>query len=398
MTETTPAMPNDPQQRVADLATGFALNELTDDELRELHRHLLAPDSGREAARTAWRTLDTITDLRAERSTLLQDTVTSRIAETAGSSAGSVTGRFLRRLGLRRGGLEPVATTSDTSFARNRWTLISAGLLVVGVAVGSWLMLQPATVAVVETVRGRVTAGRLGLGPHTAVEATPVMLAVESALGLRWPQGTTVQLAGPATLVPQANGLALPHGHAEVATSTPFVIGLPDGSLSITADSRVVVETSDGHSAIGILAGRARIDQQELSEGQAWAGGKSSPWSTTVLSRMPARWDPPTLAVWHLWLQTDSGAAGEITLAWSDAQVRILRTGIQVTHLGGGGLRTVRPPAPAELHLAVSTNGWQLILAGETLLRGEGSPGIMTTEIIAGAKLSARLQVGPLRP
>ena len=398
MTEATPAIPNDPQQRVAELATGFALNELQEDELRELHRHLLAPDSGREAARTTWRTLDTITDLRAERSTLLQDAVTSRIAASADTGASGVTGRFLRRLGLRRGGLEPIATTSDTNFALNRWALIIASVVLVAVAGGSWLMLRPTTVALVETVRGRVTAGTLGLGPHTALKAVPVMLAVDSALGMRWPQDTTVQLSGPATVVPQAQGLALPHGRAEIVTKTPFVVGLPDGTLSISAGSQVAIEVVDGHSAIGVFNGRARIDQHDLSAGETWAAGTSSPWSATVLAQMPTRWEPPTLPVWHLWLQLDSGATGEILLAWSDVQVRILPTGIQVARLGGSGLRTVRSPIPAEMHLAATTSGWQLILAGETLLRGTGSPGIMTTETIDGAKLSARLQVGPLRP
>ena len=391
MTETTPTKPDDLQQRVAELATGFALNELTDDELRELHRHLLAPDSGREAARTAWRTLDTITDLRAARSTSLQDTVASRIA---GSGKSGVTDRFLQGLGLRRGRPPQEPTRLDWK----RWGLISAGVLIVAVAGGSWLKLRPSTVAMVESVRGQVTTGTLGLETRAAVESVPVMLAEEAALGLRWPQGTTVLLTGPATVVPQTQGLALPQGNAEVATATPFVIGLPDGTLSIAADSRLTIEVVDGHSAIGIYDGRARIDQHDLSAGQTWVAGQSSTWSTTALPQMPARWEPPTLPAWHLWLQLDSGATGEISLAWNDAQVRILPTGIQVTRRDGGSLRMVRPPIPAELHLAVSVSGWQLTLAGETLVRGEGAPGVMTTDTSGGATLSARLQVGPFRP
>ena len=65
---TVPPAPGDElEARVAELATGFALGELAEGELREFYELLRDHDGqGPEVARLAWRTLGMVTDLRNE--------------------------------------------------------------------------------------------------------------------------------------------------------------------------------------------------------------------------------------------------------------------------------------------------------------------------------------------
>ena len=83
------------------LATGFALGELEEAELRELYEELRQPgEPGIAAAQIAWRSLHHTLDLRTQMGSRFQDEVRSRIAELAGFGSEESMRRHFRRIVL----------------------------------------------------------------------------------------------------------------------------------------------------------------------------------------------------------------------------------------------------------------------------------------------------------
>ena len=387
----SPGPAEDPQARVADLATGFALNELTDDELRELHRHLVSSDTGREAARTAWRTLETVTDLRAERSSALQDTVRSRI-DGAGRGTG-VTGRFLRRLGLRRGGLAPVA--DDRHSTLPRWPVAIAALLLPTLAIAGWWWLRSDPVARVEAVVGRATVAGAGLGPGDALDARPTAVAADAVLTLRWRNGSRLELVGPGTLTPQPAGVALMGGILRGTAGSRMTIGLPDGTAEVDAGSDLAIEVVDGRSAIGVTAGRVRIAGTTVGPGTAWADGIPTPWIAQALDALPARLPLDGARRWHLAFTASPVDDGRLLLTWDEGSLRIDRNGIAALRPDGGTVRAVRPPGSAEIVIEAGPGGWTISLLGETLLHGPRAPGRISVSTDGKVPVVGRYRSGP---
>lgn len=388
---TPPGPAADPQARVADLATGFALNELTDDELRELHRHLVATDTGREAARTAWRTLETVTDLRAERSSTLQDTVRSRIDEA--SRATGVTGRFLRRLGLRRGGLTPVA--EDGRSTLRRWPLAISALLVPAIAGAGWWWLRSNPVARVEAVIGRATVAGAGLGPGDALDARPTAVAADAVLTLRWRDGSRLELVGPGTLTPQPAGVALMGGTLHGTVGSRMTIGLPDGTAEVDAGSELAIEVIAGRSAIGVTAGRVRIGGTTVGAGTAWADGVPTPWVAQALDALPTRLPLDGARRWHLAFTASPVDDGRLLLTWAEGSLRIDRNGIAALRPDGGTVRVVRPPGTAEITIDAGPGGWTMTLLGEALLHGERTPERISVSTDGKVPVTGRYRSGP---
>lgn len=388
-----PGPVEDPQARVADLATGFALNELTDDELRELHRHLVASDTGREAARTAWRTLETVTDLRAERSSTLQDTVRSRIDET--SRATGVTGRFLRRLGLRRGSLAPVMDGDRPPVPR--WPLAVAALLLPASAIAGWWLLRADPVARVESVVGRATIAGASLGPGDALDSRPAAVAADSVLALRWRDGSRLALIGPGTLTPQPTGVALMGGILHGTAAARLTIGLPDGTAEVDAGSRLAIEVVDGHSAIGVETGRVRIGGTEIGPGATWADGASGPWLEQTLDAVPARLPVDGARRWRMAFTAAPVEDGRLLLTWDDGSLRIDRNGIAVLRPDGGMVRAVRPPGTAEVVIDATPASWTITLLGETLLTGQRPPARISAGVDGKVPVTVRYRNGPAK-
>ena len=206
------------EARINELVTGFALNELDDDELRELHGYLADATSGRDAARSAWRTLQTVTDLRAERSTAMQDTVRQRIADGSvhdgthtSKPAASITARFMRRLGLGRAGLAPIAGPTVTITPRpTAWRWYTALALALVLGLGAFTLRQrPTPLAVIEKVSGRVAIAGNAMGPGDSLDSQPVSVADGARVAMCWPDGTRLELVGPGTVIPQMDGAAM---------------------------------------------------------------------------------------------------------------------------------------------------------------------------------------------
>ena len=66
--------------RIAELATGFALGELDEAELRELYGALRDARTGAASARVAWQALDVVGDLRSGLNERFQDALRHRLA------------------------------------------------------------------------------------------------------------------------------------------------------------------------------------------------------------------------------------------------------------------------------------------------------------------------------
>ena len=353
----------------------------------------MATDTGREAARTAWRTLETVTDLRAERSSALQDTVRSRI-DSAGRTSG-VTGRFLRRFGLRRGGLAPVADGGRATLPR--WPLALAALLVPAVGIAGWWFLRSEPVARVESVIGRATIAGAGLGPGDALDARPAAVAAGSVLTLRWRDGSRLELVGPGTLTPQPTGVALMGGILRGTAAARLTIGLPDGTAEVDAGSRLAIEVLDGRSAIGVEAGRVRIASAEIGPGTAWADGTSGPWIERALDALPTRLPLDGARRWRLAFTAAPVDDGRLALTWDDGSLRIDRNGIAVLRPDGGMIRAVRPPGTAEVVIDANPATWTISLLGETLFSGPHPPARIATGIDGKVPVAARYRSGPAK-
>jgi hypothetical protein len=105
-------------QRIMELATGFALGELSDDELKEFYEALREPgDPGLDAGRVAWETLGTMVDLRAQTGSAFQDTLYLRLAE-GGKTDANFAGKVRGRLGHSRPRLQPVTTPPPVEHRR----------------------------------------------------------------------------------------------------------------------------------------------------------------------------------------------------------------------------------------------------------------------------------------
>ena len=79
MSPSSPSNSTDnPEQYLLDLATGFALGELNDAELKDLYEHL-RNDDAEEAAKLTWKVLAHTLDMRMKLSPQFLDTIRHRI-------------------------------------------------------------------------------------------------------------------------------------------------------------------------------------------------------------------------------------------------------------------------------------------------------------------------------
>ncbi len=309
-----------PEQRITELAAGFALGELDPAELQELY-HLLRRDdaTGHLAARVTWQTLTTAIDLRATMSTRFQDTIRHRVA-TGRDDAGpeSFLGRMAARLGWDRPQLEAVPVPEDTPPAPRRTAWIAISLCVLVGSVLLWVAFgRSQAFARITAVEGVATVEGTGVRPGLALDRRPVIVDAGSRVRLAWPAGHEATIHGPANLVPHANGLSLSSGTGWLRLTDAFALGLPDGRLQTAGAARLAVQITRGHSLIGVSSGELRLGPsgtphaKRILAGQATTGdGTVFPWVTRARWTSEARDEetdcirklacPDGLAAWKL--------------------------------------------------------------------------------------------------
>jgi len=385
---------NEHEARIAELATGFALNELDDGQLHELHGYLADPLRGRDAARTAWSTLHTVTDLRAEQSHALQDTVRSRIES---QRATGVTGRLMLRLGLRRGGLTPVMepTEAYAPHATRRWLFI-AGLSLITVAATWFLLTRAQPFAHLEDVVGRAAIAGHAVGPGDALDGQPLGVAEGARATVRWPDGTRLILTGPGTVIPQSAGAAVLGGQAQVTTAGTWAIGLPDSRARANAGARLVIEVEAGRSCVSIFAGLfVDAANQPLLIHTCRIGSVDIPWTTTTWTQIPDTLPLPAAARWNLTMTTLPAATGSLTLSWADGSLVNGPEGVALLRGDGTTVRAVRPPADRRIELEAKPWGFTVSLQYEILLQTSVPPAAIRSRTSGHVPLNAVFRSGP---
>ena len=391
-----------PDARIAELATGFALHELSDAEQHEFLGYLTDPVHGRDAARNAWSTLHTITDLRAEQSHVLQDSVRSRIEA---SRAAGVTGRLMLRLGLRRGGLKPITEPDAVSVpqAQGRWLLLaSVVLMVAGLSIW-YLQRRPVTLAHIDGVIGRAVIAGQAIGPGELLDGQPVSVADGACATLRWPDGTLLSLTGPGTVIPQSAGSAVLGGQAVVTARGDWAVGMPDGRARASAGARLVIEVETGRSCLSVFTGQVRMftGQEGVSAQQPMAirtcriGNVDIPWSSTEWNQIPDLVPLPAAPRWNLTFTTKADTTGSLTLRWADGALVDSPEGVVFLRGDGTTQRTVHPPADRHFELEAKPWGFTVSLHDEVLLQATVAPTSLRCQTSGHIMLKAVFRSGP---
>ena len=383
--------------RIAELATGFALNELNDTELHEFLGYLTDPTRGREAARNAWNTLHTITDLRSEQSHALQDSVRSLIAASRATGVTGVTGRLMLRLGLRCGGLKPVTEPTEVAVppARGRWLLVVVVLIISGLI--AWFLTHRATTfAHIEAVVGRAVIAGQAVGPGDALDGQPVGVAEGARATLRWPDSTLMRITGPGTVIPQSAGAAVLGGQAEVTAMGDWAVGLPDGRARARAGARLMIEVDAGLSCLGIFAGPV-VDAADLPlmPRTCRIGNVDIPWSSVTWTQIPDILPLPTAARWNLTVTTQTDATGSLTIRWAEGTLIIGPEGVSLLRGDGTTLRTVRPPADRRIALEAKPWEFTVTLQDEVLLQTNVPPTSVRCKSSGNMPVKAVFRSGP---
>ncbi|MHC4249223.1 MAG: hypothetical protein ACYS9X_08865, partial [Planctomycetota bacterium] len=174
--ETRLARSAEREERIAYLATGFALGALETAELRELYDALREKgDAGRSAASTAWKVLGLTVDLRATLGTQLQDTVAHRVEAmaTGADEQGEFVDRFRSQMGIARPRLAEVAIPGAV---RRGGRIVLIAALALGAMAALALLLArrgPERIARVGLVRGTATVEGSALAPGASRTSPP---------------------------------------------------------------------------------------------------------------------------------------------------------------------------------------------------------------------------------
>ncbi len=378
--------------RVSELATGFALGELEEAELKELY-DLLRENEGRgaEAARVCWQTLGMVTDLRAEVGSTFQDTVRHRLTQ---DRSGRFTARLLGRLGFRSMGLQPVETPEPSGELRRAlWILVGAITAIVLMAVLIWTLSDGrGGRASVVALRGAATIAGDPLVPGGQVDHRTLVVKPGGQVTLSLSDGTSVTIAGgdepgsEAVATLRMNGLVLLRGRAWITARLGFTLVLPDrGCTALTDDTALAAEIIDGRGFVGVRRGELRGDHLERTLGENQAAGPTGAhawrweWDASggaVGPGQPAPSDWRFLAevTWNdpsntalLRFLGDTGASGdevELRLAPGTVAVAVAGKEIQRVALGGSPLLAVHLDVRQRdrKQLAVSANDTALII------------------------------------
>jgi hypothetical protein len=353
---TTDVPPANPEARVGELATGFALGELEEAELKELY-DLLREDGGRgaDAARVCWQTLGMVTDLRAEVGSAFQDTVRHRLGA---ERSGRFTARLLGRLGFRGLGLQPVETPEPSGELRRAlWILVGAAAAVTLVALLVWILADGhGGRASVVALRGAATIAGEPLVPGGLVDHRTLVVKPGGQVTLTLGDGSSATIAGgdepgsEAVATLRRNGMALLRGRAWITARSGFTLALPDRSCSALADdTALAAELSDGRGFVGVRRGELRVDRLDhpLGENQAAGPAGTHAWrwewdasGGTVGPGQPAPSDWLLLAEVTWTDPADSAALRFLGEAGDDVELRLAPGAVAVA-VGGKEVQRV---------------------------------------------------------
>lgn len=248
----------DAERRLAELATGFALGELTLPELEELYGRLrIGGDAGQQAAQIVWQTLSASMDLRATLSDHFPATVAHRVREAECSGfAQAIAGQ----IGIGGADLPEGANAAKPPRRRGwRWLIPLAVLLVAGALAGWWWVYLSAK-RMPQVRQISVVGAVAGLDENQRVVADrPVTVAAASSLSLDWPGGGSVRIVGPAEFRTHADGITLREGHLHARTAGVFQLYLPDGRAQAEGAAAFSAEVAQGRSMLGVREGSLSV-------------------------------------------------------------------------------------------------------------------------------------------
>lgn len=300
----TPSGAPDLDARVADLATGFAIGDLEETELREFYDLLRDEQgNGERAAQVAWQTLGMVTDIRTQVSSTFQDTVAHRLQQA--SMSGRFTNALLKRLGMRSGGLQPVETPQPKAPLRIAlWLVVAvvAGALLTGGIGWVWSLARSAS-ATVTALHGSATIAGQSLTPGAVVDHRSLVVKPGSQLTLLWSDGSSAAIAGgddgsEAVATVRNDGLVLLRGQAWIAGRSGFIIVLPDRRCRVEQDdTSVATQVVASRGFVGVRRGTLYDDRlgSTLLEnmGSGPAGGFRWQWEWDLMSGSLARGATP---------------------------------------------------------------------------------------------------------
>lgn len=260
---------NDLDARIADLATGFAIGDLSETELREFY-DLLRDEQGNgpRAAQIAWQTLGMVTDIRSQVSSTFQDTVVLRLQQA--SMSGRFTNALFKRLGMRSGTLQPVETPQQqkTPLRIALWLVVAvvAGALLAGGIGLMWSTSRNAH-ATVTALHGSATIAGQSLTPGADVDHRSLVVKPGGQLTLLWSDGSNVVLAGgddggDAVATVRGDGLVLLRGQAWVTGRRGFTLVLPDRHCRVEQDdTSVAAQVTAQRGFVGVRRGTLADDR-----------------------------------------------------------------------------------------------------------------------------------------
>ena len=304
--------------RIADLATGFAIGDLNETELREFY-DLLRDEQGNgpRAAQVAWQTLGMVTDIRSQVSTTFQDTVVHRLQQA--SMSGRFTNALFKRLGMRSGTLQPVETPQQpkTPLRIALWlvvALVTGALLAGGIGL-VWNASRNAH-ATVTALHGSATIAGQSLTPGAVVDDRSLAVKPGGQLTLVWSDGSSVVIAGgddgsEAVATVLTDGLRLLRGQAWITGRRGFSVVLADHRWRVDQDdSSVAAQMVAQRGFVGVRRGALSDDRlgNTLSEnmGSGPSGTFRWQWEWDLLSGRlaggrtpPPDWRLSSDVIWH---------------------------------------------------------------------------------------------------
>lgn len=359
-------MTSDAEQRILELATGFALGELDERELTELYDALRAPGAaGAEAARATWDTLHTVIDLRAELGTGFQDALYLRLTEEFAGGDPAFAQKLRARLGHSRPRLAPVAPPPPPP-RRHRWLI---AVLVVGILVAAAAVALAgrgeAPVAVVAGLAGSPTLDGRTLTIGSPIDRRQLVVPAGAQLTLAWSDGARATLAGPAAAVAGPRSLSIPSGRLWCTGADGFALGLPDRAtaLALPGGTVAALAIADSRSTLALAAGRVADGEVTLEAGQAAElahGAQPYAWrhepipagTDAVPGAEHARWRIEGLATWSdmadvVRIHCARHDGGELSLELAPGRALVLVDGVETQRITTAGA----PLAERRLHL-----------------------------------------------
>lgn len=322
--------------RVRELAVAFALSEIDQAGLQELHA-LLTGARGPEMAQAAWQQLDGAVDLRVQLGgPAFAEAVRLKLADD-----GAFARAAQRRLGARRG-LDPVDAPPPRPrpwVRRLAWFAVP--MLLAGAAtLAVFRSLPPAAV---DAVSGMPVAAGVALVPGAGLgPEAPIAVPPGAAVSFTWLDGSAAVLAGPSSAVVQPGGLSVVGGSAWVSAGPGgLTLGTPDRGLRLPPGARIAVAVESGASLVAVPADGAAVPEAP-APGRLAVRGRDAPWE-------PPRPVDSAVPLPGVWCEVELRVRG-----WSPA--------------GGGRIALALDPGPA-IELAPGT----LTLPGGRVARLDGA-------------------------